>query len=199
MNLFYIIENVKPPRSEGTSNTYLNEYYRLFVGGIPVNRSVVEQLSGCVRGLKIGNKVYSLQQEAHHNPGQLYHKINVLFVELISKAYICLQLWFWFRINCKYDLDIWYLMISWLIFDTQIFDIGDILVDIWYSDIWYWWYLGWYLILRYLILVISWLIFDTQIFDIGDILVDIWYFMISRLIFDTQIFDIGDISVTFFS
>ena len=155
MNLFYIIENVKPPRSEGTSNTYMNEYYRLFVGGTPVNRSVVEQLSGCVRGLKIGNKVYSLQQEAHHNPGQLYHKINVLFVELISKAYICLQLWFWFRINCKYDLDIWYLMISWLIFDTQIFDIGDISVDIWYSDIWYWWYLGWYLILRYLILVIS--------------------------------------------
>jgi hypothetical protein len=85
----------------------MNEYYRLFVGGTPVNRSVVEQLSGCVRGLKIGNKVYSLQQEAHHNPGQLYHKlqqeahhnpgqlyhkINVLFVELISKAYICLQL-----------------------------------------------------------------------------------------------------------
>jgi hypothetical protein len=73
-----------------------------------------------------------------------YHKISNINQDM---------LWFWFRINCKYDLDIWYLMISWLIFDTQIFDIGDFLVDIWYSDIWYWWYLGWYLIL-----VISWYI-----------------------------------------
>ena len=91
MNLFYIIENVKPPRSEGTSNTYMNEYYRVFVGGTPVNRSVVEQLSGCVRGLKIGNKVYSLQQEALHNPGQLYHRINVLFISLCQRQCELLQ------------------------------------------------------------------------------------------------------------
>ncbi|XP_052058141.1 axotactin-like isoform X6 [Mytilus californianus] len=61
-------ETVRPPRSPGVTNTYMSEYYRLFVGGTLENTSDINQLSGCIRGLKIGDKVFSLQQEAHHNP-----------------------------------------------------------------------------------------------------------------------------------
>lgn len=64
-----ITESVIPPRSLGRSNSFISEYYRIFVGGVPVNTSVIDNLSGCVRGLKIGNKVFSLQQEAHLRPG----------------------------------------------------------------------------------------------------------------------------------
>lgn len=61
-------ETVRPPRSPGVNNTYMSEYYRLFVGGTLENTSDINQLSGCIRGLKIGDKVFSLQQEAHRNP-----------------------------------------------------------------------------------------------------------------------------------
>ncbi|XP_071177619.1 axotactin-like isoform X4 [Mytilus edulis] len=61
-------ETIKPPRSPGLTNTFMSEYYRLFVGGTLENTSDIDQLSGCIRGLKIGDKVFSLQQEAHQNP-----------------------------------------------------------------------------------------------------------------------------------
>ncbi|XP_063434354.1 axotactin-like isoform X5 [Mytilus trossulus] len=61
-------ETIKPPRSQGLTNTFMSEYYRLFVGGTLEDTSDIDQLSGCIRGLKIGDKVFSLQQEAHQNP-----------------------------------------------------------------------------------------------------------------------------------
>ena len=75
---FIIVETIKPPRSPGLTNTFMSEYYRLFVGGTLENTSDIDQLSGCIRGLKIGDKVFALQQEAYQNPGLIYFMIILI-------------------------------------------------------------------------------------------------------------------------
>ncbi|XP_060074031.1 axotactin-like isoform X2 [Ylistrum balloti] len=44
-------------------------FVRMFVGGSSSQRTSIPTLNGCMRGLKIGNRVISLQEEARHTAG----------------------------------------------------------------------------------------------------------------------------------
>ncbi|XP_021379816.1 contactin-associated protein-like 2 isoform X2 [Mizuhopecten yessoensis] len=57
-------ESVFPLREAGSS-----PFVRLFVGGTSSLRTSIPTINGCMRGLKIGSRVISLQELARHTPG----------------------------------------------------------------------------------------------------------------------------------
>ena len=57
----------------------------VYVGGVPANMSSFPSLHGCIRGLKIGEKIFKLQEAAISSHG------NVLNCHLLNQSF-CFQL-----------------------------------------------------------------------------------------------------------
>lgn len=62
INLYLsIIETVIPPRKATPSPT---EFLKLYIGGINPNFTTIPNFDGCMRGLKIGTRVFELRKTA---------------------------------------------------------------------------------------------------------------------------------------
>ena len=74
--MYFTEENVIPkrPRKQKDRNVHV------YVGGVPANMSSFPSLHGCTRGLKIGEKIFKLQEAAISSHG------NVLICNLLNRS-----------------------------------------------------------------------------------------------------------------
>ena len=69
-----IEEKIKPTRPAVAPEPGIDVY----VGGVPASMSSYTSLYGCIRGLKIGKKVFQLQKAARNNDGKSMDSVGII-------------------------------------------------------------------------------------------------------------------------
>ena len=73
---FLTTETVIPLRPQEMTS----DFVKMYIGGAPNTMTGLQRVNGCIRGIKIGERVLKLQEEAQQTPGQLNFKITFMYI-----------------------------------------------------------------------------------------------------------------------